>query len=234
MQLLLLPADTQRLGPAERHLAGRYKDDVYAWDVVNEVIDPAQPDCMRRSTWFTITGMDYITTAFRVAREVAAPTAKLFINDYSTTDATKRTCLYNLVRDLRAQGVPIDGVGHQMHINIESPSATAIEQIIQLFEALGVDQQITEMDVSEYTNGTDTYTTVPQEILIKQGYRYKEVFDVFKRHKGHISSVTLWGMANDHTWLKTFFCVPSCALEMEYTGTSFATRFRFVVSDEWC
>jgi endo-1,4-beta-xylanase len=93
----------QRLENHIRAVVGRYKDDVYAWDVVNEVIDPAQPDCMRRSTWFTITGLDYITTAFRVAHEVA-PNAKLFINDYSTTDEPKRTCLYNLVRDLRAQG----------------------------------------------------------------------------------------------------------------------------------
>jgi endo-1,4-beta-xylanase len=193
----------QRLENHIRAVVGRYKDDVYAWDVVNEVIDPAQTDCLRRSTWYTITGLDYITTAFRIAREVA-PTAKLFINDYSTTDPQKRTCLYNLVRDLRAQGVPIDGVGHQMHINIENPSATAIEETIQMFEGLGVDQQITELDMSVYTNGTDMYTTVPQEILIKQGYRYKEIFDVFKRHKDHISSVTFWGMADDHTWLKTF------------------------------
>jgi endo-1,4-beta-xylanase len=194
----------QRLENHIRAVVGRYGNDIEAWDVVNEVIDASQPDCLRRSTWYTITGIDYITTAFRVAREVAPATTKLLINDYSTTDPPKRTCLYNLVRDLRAQGVPIDGVGHQMHINIESPSAATIEQTIQLFEGLGVDQQITEMDVSVYTNSTDTYTSVPEEILIKQGYRYKEVFDIFRRHKDSISSVTLWGMADDHTWLKTF------------------------------
>src|SRR6185295_1469447 len=127
-------------------------------------------------------------------REVA-PNARLFINDYSTTDPIKRTCLYNLTRDLRAQGVPIDGVGHQMHINVESPSAQTIEETIQLFAGLGVDQHITEMDMSVYTNSTDKYTAVPEELLIKQGYRYKEVFDVFRRHADTIKSVTVWGMA---------------------------------------
>ncbi len=193
----------QRLENHIRAVAGRYRDDVDTWDVVNEVIDPDQPDCLRRSRWYEITGVDYIKTAFRVAREVA-PDATLIINDYSTTDPRKRTCLYNLVRDLRAEGVPIDGVGHQMHINIENPSAAAIEETLQLFAGLGVDQQITELDMSIYTNDTDRYTTVPQEILIIQGYRYKEIFEVFRRYGDYISSVTFWGMADDHTWLKTW------------------------------
>lgn len=193
----------QRLENHIRGVVGRYKDDVAAWDVVNEVIDPSQPDGMRRSTWYQITGLDYIKSAFRVAREVA-PNAKLFINDYSTTDPTKRQFLFNLVRDLKAQGVPIDGVGHQMHINIQAPSAATIEQTIQMFGEIGLDNQITELDMSVYTNDTDTYTSVPHDLLITQGYRYKEVFDAFKRQKDHISSVSLWGLADDHTWLKTF------------------------------
>src|SRR5262252_1273673 len=68
----------------ENHIRGvlsHYKDDVYAWDVVNEVIDPEEPDGFRRSPWFVITGTDYIDRAFRVAHEVS-PGAKLFINEY--------------------------------------------------------------------------------------------------------------------------------------------------------
>ena len=56
----------------------------------------------------------------------AAPEAKLYINDYDTTDTRKRSFLYRLVRDLRKRGVPVDGVGHQMHSNVETPSAEAI------------------------------------------------------------------------------------------------------------
>ena len=193
----------QRLENHIRALAGRYKDDIYAWDAVNEVFEPSDAGCMRQSRWYTLTGLDFIRTAFRVAREVA-PNAKLFINDYNTEQPQKRDCMYNLVRDLRAEGVPIDGVGHQAHINIDNPSLPALEAMITKFIDLGVEQHITELDISVYANGTDTYTVVPQEVLVKQGYRYKEVFDLFKRYKSQITSVTIWGVSDDHTWLKTF------------------------------
>ncbi len=193
----------QRLEAHIRAVVGRYKDDVQVWDVVNEVIDPGNSDCLRRSIWYDLTGMDYIVTAFRVADEVA-PDAVLLINDYGTTEPRKRTCLYNLVRDLRAQGVPVDGVGHQMHINIASPSAEVIEETILMFADLGIEQHITELDMSIYANDTESYTVVPENILIRQGKRYKAIFEVFKRQADHIQSVTFWGLADDHTWLKTF------------------------------
>ncbi|MBN1976777.1 MAG: endo-1,4-beta-xylanase, partial [Anaerolineae bacterium] len=193
----------QRLETHIRAIVGRYKDDVQVWDVVNEVIDPGNSDCMRWSRWYELTGTDYIATAFKVADEVA-PDAVLLINDYGTTEPRKRTCLYNVVRDLQAQGVPIDGVGHQMHITIGAPSAEVIEETVLIFAELGVEQHITELDMSIYTNDIDSYTTVPDEILVRQGKRYKAVFDALKRQADHIQSVTFWGLADDHTWLKTF------------------------------
>ncbi len=193
----------QRLETHIREVVGRYKDDVNVWDVVNEVVDPDEPDCMLRSRWYELTGMDYIITAFEVANEIA-PDADLIINDYSTTEPKRRACIYNLVRDLRAQGVPVDGVGHQMHINIEYPSAAAIEETILMFAELDVTQHITELDMSIYTNDTDSYTSVPEEVMVAQGYRYKEVFDVLIRQAQYIDSVTLWGLADDETWLKTW------------------------------
>ena len=85
------------------------------------MIDENQADGLRRSTWFNIAGLDYIRTAFRVARQVA-PTAKLYINDYNTNVPAKRDKLFTLVQQLRAEGVPIDGVGHQMHSNVDWPT----------------------------------------------------------------------------------------------------------------
>jgi endo-1,4-beta-xylanase len=192
----------QRLETHIRAVVGRYKDDVQVWDVVNEVIAPGT-SCMRYSRWYELTGTDYIVTAFRVADEVA-PDAVLLINDYGTTDPQRRDCLYEVVSDLRAQGVPIDGVGHQMHISIASPSAAVIEETILRFAELGIEQHITELDMSIYADDTDSYTTVPDEILVRQGKRYRAVFDAFKNQSDHIQSVTFWGMADDHTWLKTF------------------------------
>ena len=151
----------QRLEDHIRAVAGRYAEEIVAWDVVNEVIDENQPDGLRRSQWYEIAGLDYIRTAFRVAREVA-PTAKLFINDYNTNVPAKREALFNLVSQLLAEGVPIDGVGHQMHINIDWPSVNETEQMLQRFIPLGVEQQITEMDISIYTDSGQSFPEPPQ------------------------------------------------------------------------
>ena len=200
----------QRLENHIRGVVSHFQNDVYAWDVVNEVIDPSQSDGFRRSQWFQLTGADYIDRAFRVAHEVA-PNAKLFINDYDTTNPTKRTFLLNLIRDLKNRGVPIDGIGHQMHSNVNFPSVTAITDTINMFADLGVENQITELDMSIYTDSTSSYSVVPEDILVKQGYLYRDFFQAFRKLKGKISGVTFWGEADDHTWLSTF---PITRLEM--------------------
>lgn len=190
-----------------------YKDmgvTIHDIDVVNEVIDEGQPDGMRRSEWYRLTGIDFIKTAFIVARQ-ELPDAKLYINDYNTHSSKKRDFLFDLVTKLRDEGVPIDGVGHQTHINITGPSIQQISDSIRKFGEAGFDNQITELDVSVYTNNTTSYDTVPEELLGTQGYRYKELFKELVRldelgksegnSEGWISNVTLWGIADNHTWL---------------------------------
>jgi len=188
-----------RLEKHIRSVVGRYRDDVYAWDVVNEVIDPGQPDGFRRSPWYLLTGTDYIDTAFRTAREVA-PNAKLFINDYDTTDPVKRQFLFNLVRDLKRRGVPLDGVGHQMHVNIDCPPVADFVETVNLFVQLGVDQQVTELDMSLYHDSQDSYPRPYPVALDRQAARYRELFDALRQMKGKITGVTFWGVADDHTW----------------------------------
>jgi len=193
----------QRLENHIRAVVSHFQNDVYAWDVVNEVIDPSQSDGFRRSQWFLITGTDYIDKAFQIAHEVA-PNTKLFINDYDTTNPTKRAFLFNLVKDLKSRGIPVDGVGHQMHSNIGYPSVSSIVDTINMFSSLGVDNQITELDMSVYTDSTSIYSVVPEDILVKQGYLYRDFFQAFRQLKGKITGVTFWGEADDHTWLSTF------------------------------
>lgn len=186
---------------------------INAIDVVNEVIDPGQPDGMRKSEWYNLTGLDFIRTAFKVARQ-EFPNAKLYINDYSTQDPVKRDFLFNLVMKLKGEGVPIDGVGHQTHISIGGPSIDQISESIRKFGEAGFDNQITELDVSVYTDNSTSYD---ESMLVKQGYRYKQLFQELVRldnegknaaHNtpaynpdGWISNVTIWGIADDHTWL---------------------------------
>ena len=104
-----------------------------------------------------------------------------------------------------ARGVPVDCVGHQMHINVESPSVAAIRTTLEAFAALGLDNQVTEMDISVYTDSTSRYQVVPEEILVQQGYRYRDIFHEYRRLRPiRIGSVTLWGLGDDNTWLKNF------------------------------
>jgi endo-1,4-beta-xylanase len=189
----------QRLRNHIQGLLTHFGTDVYAWDVVNEAVDPAQTDCLRRSTWYTITGKDFIDTAFQAARQFA-PNAELFYNDFSTTDTAKRQCIFNLVADLKSRGIPIDAVGHQMHINLNYPGVQPVLDTVNQFATLGIDQQFTEMDISVGTTFT-SYAAIPPSVISQQGYEYRDYLNAVRLLQGKLSSVTFWGMADDHTWL---------------------------------
>lgn len=194
----------ERLQNHIKNVVTHFGSAIYAWDVVNEPIDPSQPDGLQHNQWYNLLGPDYIEIALETAREYAPPTTKLFINQYSTTDPGYQDALYNLASRLIAEGVPLDGIGHEMHSNIAYPSPDAIVQAVDRFAQLGLDNEITELDMSVYTNNTDKYTTVPPEILALQGYRYRDYLRALESLKGKISSVTFWGLADDETWLDSF------------------------------
>ncbi len=185
-----------------RTVVQRYGDIVDSWDVVNEVIEASQPGGLRNSPWLQIVGPDYIDHAFRLARQYAGDAA-LYINDYSTTDAPKRAALQAVVQGLLDRGVPVDGVGHQMHNNVQWPPLADIRATLQLFAGMGLMNEITEMDISAYTNSTDT-APVSEQVLVQQGYRYRDTFNVYRELSPYINSVTLWGLGDDSSWLKTF------------------------------
>ena len=216
----------ERLANHIRGVVPHFGDKIYAWDVVNEVIDESQLDCMRRSTWFNVTGTDFLDTAFRVAREVAPPGTLLFINDYNTTIPAKRMCLYNVVTELLARGVPVDGVGHQMHDNLEFPSVQDLEATLDLFATVGVTQHVTEMDVSIYTGTNNTaianYDEIPPDRFLTQARHYRDFFEVFRAHRDQLTSVTLWGLADDNSWLTTrrvnALCSSTTSSHKAYTG----------------
>lgn len=196
----------ERLDTHVRTIVDRYKDDITSWDVVNEVIEPADPDGMRASDWYKIAGVDYIATAFRAAREAGGPDIKLYINDYGTDDPKKRDLLYELVKGLLDEGVPIDGVGHQTHIDVYGPSIENIMESMRKFAGLGLDNIVTELDMSIYSwnDRRDYGTDIPEDILTKQADRYGELFQTFRENKDILSGVVFWGIADDHSWLDGF------------------------------
>ncbi len=182
---------------------------VYVWDVVNEPLDPTQPDCLAHGPFYQVLGKSYIDIALQAARQYAPAGTELFINDYSTTDPNKLACLMQVVGDLRSRGIPLDGVGHEMHNAINYPSTEAITRTISSMAATfpGLDQQITEMDMSVYNAGDTTSNygnNIPPSVLAEQGWLYAKYFDALRELSGKLSAITFWGFADDDTWLDGF------------------------------
>jgi len=209
------------------NVVDHFKGRVDAWDVVNEAMNDdgtfrtgAEEREDQQSRWHEILGESYIADAFRFAHE-ADPDARLFYNDYYNYLPEKQQGIYDLLASLLADGVPVHGVGLQGHINIEpSPdpehqsyhqTVENLEAAIELYESLGLEIHVTELDMSIYIGGTmyeeeDFYTieSFTEEMQLQQAERYRSFFDLFRRHRDSLTSVTFWGLADDDTWLSEF------------------------------
>lgn len=188
-----------------RTLVGRYKGKIDSWDVVNEVVDDSGK--LRDSKYLQIVGSEeYIADAFRWAHETD-PDAELFINDYNLEyKGPKQNYMYDLVKRLLEQGVPINGVGLQCHITIMRPRVDEIRGAIERFASLGLKVQVTELDMSVYTSSSEKKKIPDQGILMKQATRYKDLFTMFEQEAeaGRLDMVMFWGVADDGTWLNNF------------------------------
>ncbi|MFD3259104.1 endo-1,4-beta-xylanase [Paenibacillus lentus] len=186
-------------------VVGRYKDDIYAWDVVNEVIEDEGDGLLRRSKWLDIAGPEFIARAFEYAHE-ADPHAVLFYNDYNESHPAKRDKIYTLVKSLLEQDVPIHGIGLQAHWNVYDPSLDEIRAALEKYASLGLQLQLTELDMSMFRfDDKRTDLTEPSaELLELQAERYDRIFKLLKEYRNEITSVTFWGAADDYTWLDDF------------------------------
>lgn len=195
----------ERLRSHIQTVVGRYKGDIYAWDVVNEVIADEGDQLLRTSKWTDIAGGDFIAKAFEYAHE-ADPNALLFYNDYNESHPHKRDKIYTLVKSLLDQGVPIHGIGLQAHWNLYDPSLDDIRAAIEKYASLGLQLQLTELDLSVFRfedKRTDLTEPAPG-MLERQAEVYEAVFRLLKEYRDCISSVTFWGAADDYTWLDDF------------------------------
>jgi len=105
-------------------VAGRYREKVDVWDVVNEPM--AGDGSLRESVWYEAMGEAYIDKAFEWANDVA-PDADLFLNDYGMDEGNEKADgMYDLVQRLQHRGVPIDGVGLQMHAIRSDPDPDSV------------------------------------------------------------------------------------------------------------
>ncbi|WP_434443174.1 endo-1,4-beta-xylanase [Lentzea sp. E54] len=189
---------TELRGVVRQHIAteaGRYRGKIRAWDVVNEAFNE---DGTRRQTVFQDKlGDRYIADALRWAH-AADPKARLYINDYNVEGINpKSDALYDLVRSLKRQGVPIHGVGIQAHLSIQYGFPSGVRENIARFAALGLDVAITEADVR-------IPLPVTPEKLDTQASYFDQVWDACHAVKRCVEFTT-WGFTDRHSWVPDVF-----------------------------
>lgn len=180
-----------------------YKGKVIAWDVVNEVFE-FNGTLRRDSIYYQNFGETYIADAFILARQID-PSAKLYINDYAIESINdKSNGLYEFVKKLLSQGVPIDGVGFQGHFNIGGkipPEYETIlkplipdefEQVLKRFIDLGIEVCLTELDVGSYEEVDDS-------LLKKQAEDFATAYKICKS-LSRCAGVTTWDFTDKHTY----------------------------------
>lgn len=188
----------------------RYRDVVFAWDVVNEAIadGPSTVGCQyRESRHFNLCGDEFIAKAFVFARE-ADSTALLFYNDYNAADPAKCHRICNMVEKMKKQGVPIDGIGMQGHYNVQYPSVNDVEAAIERYSQIVDVVHITEIDIRtnnemggqlEFSKGTTE--KADEELQERHAERYASLFDAFRRHSDVVKNVTFWNLTDADSWI---------------------------------
>ncbi len=159
-----------------------YKGKIYAWDVVNEAFADGGSGQHRSSVFQDVLGDGFIEEAFRTAR-TADPSAKLCYNDYNIenwSDA-KTQGVYKMVKDFKARGVPTDCVGFQSHFGAGGPPAS-FQTTLSHFAALGVDVQITELDIAQAS--ATAYTNAVQACM----------------NVARCTGITVWGIRDSDSW----------------------------------
>jgi endo-1,4-beta-xylanase len=157
-----------------------YKGKLAYWDVVNAAL---AEDGSRRQSNLQATGNDWIEVAFRTAR-AADPSVKLCYNDYNIENwnYAKTQGVYNMVKDFKSRGVPIDCVGFQTHFTGGSSLPSTFQQTLSSFAALGVDVALTEADV---TNASTTqYAGLTQACM----------------NVARCIGITVWGVRDSDSW----------------------------------
>ncbi|KAG7089385.1 hypothetical protein E1B28_011075 [Marasmius oreades] len=172
-----------------------------SWDVVNE---PFNDDgTFRTDVFFTTTGTAYIDTALKAAR-AADPQAKLYINDFNIEGTgAKSTAMFNLVKNLKARGIPIDGIGVQAHLIVGQVPST-LQANLQQFTSLGVEVALTELDIRMTLPATSA-------LLAQQEKDYQTVISACKAVSKCIG-VTIWDYTDKYSWIPGTFNGQGAAL----------------------
>ena len=200
-------------------LVKRYKGKIDAWDVVNEAFE--EDGKLRNSVFYKNMGENYVEEVFKLAGKLD-PEADLIYNDYNLYKPKKRNAVIEMVKQFKANGTKISGVGVQAHWGLNYPTIDEIEQIIYDFHTAGVSVSFTELDISVLPNPWELVgaevsqnfskfegdpkmnpypENLPNEVALKLANRYYDIFQLFVKHSDKIKRVTFWGLTDKYSWL---------------------------------
>ena len=185
-----------------RQVVGHFRGRVAVWDVVNEALD--EDGSYRRSFWYVNLGPGYVEKAFVWARE-ADPGAVLLYNDYNIEVINpKSDALYRMMADFKRRGVPVDGVGFQMHITEDGIDYDSFRRNLQRFADLGLSLYITEMDVR--IRGEPDMAR-----LLRQAEVYRRILEICLQQP-QVKAVQFWGFTDRYSWIPGAFPGQGAAL----------------------
>jgi endo-1,4-beta-xylanase len=195
----------------------RYRGRIWQWDVANEFFTDSNPSVINPGDfWISHLGPGIIADAFRWAHQ-ADPRALLFYNDYNIAGEdgsnAKSDAVYAFVKQLLAQGVPINGVGDQGHLDTQYGFPTQMTQDLQRFASLGLKVAITEADVRTFVDGPTTQVPTDHLATFAQPYEFSQMLDACLAVPQCIS-FTVWGFSDADSWIPGFF-----------TGEGYATPY---------
>ena len=183
---------------------GHYAGKVYAWDVVNEAFN--DDGTVRSTVWYDQPGIGYAGLGTVYIEQVlrwahtADPAAKLFYNDYSAeTMNAKSNAIYAMASDFKTRGVPLDGIGFQMHIDLSFDTQANLASFtsnLQRFAALGLTLHITEMDIRLSDSSASSLTA--------QSKLYGEITNICVQQPS-CKLIQTWGFTDKYSWIPAAF-----------------------------
>lgn len=175
------------------HCKGKIK----YYDVVNEMFN--EDGTRRENVWQRLMGDDYIEHALRLARD-ADPDAKLYLNEYNNENVgnTKADAMYEMAKDFVARGVPLDGIGMQLHLAADLPyDENAIRENVRRYAKLGLDVSFSEVDVRLPVKNTQQYEAAQRDV-------YLSLLKI-ALEEPNVKSFIIWGISDKNSWVPRTF-----------------------------
>lgn len=181
---------------------GHYKGRIASWDVVNEAFN--DDGTLRQTIWLEHLGPDYVARAFRYARE-ADPNVKLFYNEYGHEYSAKKTAaVLALAADFKRRGIPLDGLGLQMHTHIGQSDAS-IENALRQVAATGLLVHISELDVRVNQGKVPNYV-INEADAQKQRQKFAAIVRAYRTlvPLAQQHGITTWNIGDGDSWIPKF------------------------------